>query len=123
MKEINRSETMKELTLDQTWVLCLRMWKWISRQCLKKGHEPVWRLKEIWLRQNGYAECIASNCFFCHWAKNSKRKVNFYLCEKCPGALVDPKFRCSSRLDINYRNKPRAFYKEIFRLNKIREDQ
>ena len=30
---------MRKLTLDETWDLCLQMWKWVSRQCLGKDCE------------------------------------------------------------------------------------
>lgn len=39
----------KKLTLNQTWVLCLRMWRWIVKvwQTPRYKRYAVWELKEI----------------------------------------------------------------------------
>lgn len=100
---------MKKRTLNQTWTLCLRMWRWIAKN---KGRTvKCYRLKAKWLRVNGFKYVVA-DCFFCDFAQNN--------CKRCPGKLVDPNFDCGSS-DYCYSKKPVAFYKELLRLNRIRK--
>jgi len=110
---------MKLLTVDETWVQCLAMWKWISRQC--KGKSLVWcndnvsDLKIRWLEKHGIRDGeISQNCFFCH-----KSGARYYICGKCPARQVDPEFSC---MDIGYSflTHPRKFYAKLKELNKIR---
>ena len=99
---------MKKRTLNQTWILCLRMWRW--RASGNNKRKPTWKAK--WLRDNGI-ESIRANCFFCAFAKTGS-------CEDCPGILVDPTFNCYNPAYC-FHEKPEAFYKELLRLNKIRK--
>ena len=102
---------MGKLTLNQTWVLCLRMWRWIA-EVWKKG-DNVERLKSKWLRENGFgAAGIHEHCFFCHYAPND--------CPKCPGRKVDEDFDCQDHDDYDYR-MPKSFLTELLRLNRIRK--
>ena len=103
---------MKKRTLNQTWVLCLRMWRSISKKWT--GRIPIWKLKAQWLKVNGFPDyTIEEDCFFCDYTKNSD-------CRQCPGKLVDRNFSCTNH-DYDYENEPVAFYKEILRLNRIRK--
>lgn len=108
----------KKLTLNQTWILCLRMWRWIAkvRQTPRYRRYDVHRLKEIWLRKNGFKpENMRAWCFFCDY------KGLWLLCEHaCPGALVDPDFNCCMD-NHHFETKPVEFYKELLRLNRIRK--
>ena len=99
------------MTLNQTWVLCLRMWQWIAKEW-EKGNS-VDKMKERWLEKNGYDIDIVLDCFFCDYANGN--------CKKCPGVLVDPKFFCHNDSKYHYYYKPKAFYKELLRLNRIRK--
>ena len=44
----------KKLTLNQTWVLCLKMWKWIAEQVKAGNEDDIEDLKEQWLKKNGW---------------------------------------------------------------------
>ena len=106
---------MRRRTLNQTWVLCLRMWRWIAKVWTLDG-PSVHDLKSLWLRNNGFTEGIDANCFFCDYNCRFKDEG----CESCPGYLVDSSFSCGSAT-YDYETKPVAFYKELFRLNRIRK--
>ena len=108
---------MKKLTLNQTWTLCLRMWKWIA-SVWKEG-DDVDTLKDQWLEENGF-ETIIQSCFFCDWANRGYDELRFSRCVDCPGKKVDKAFNC---LDITYHyyEDPKAFYAELLRLNRIRK--
>jgi len=109
---------MKKRTLNQTWVLCLRMWRWIAKvwQTPRYKQYNVLKLKEIWLRKNGFEpESLRAHCFFCDYKRQGT------LCHQtCPGALVDSCFNCY-HYDYDFEDKPVEFYKEILRLNRIRK--
>lgn len=106
---------MKKRTLNQTWVLCLRMWRSISKIWDKDGPN-IHNLKASWLRENGFALLdLKCNCFFCDWTGPDDNS-----CNNCPGKLVNPSFSCC-RLSYDYEDKPVAFYKELLRLNRIRK--
>ena len=122
---------MKKLTLNQTWVLCLRMWRWIAHKW-EEG-DVVWKLKDQWLIDNGYSDIdLQHDCFFCEWAvlqrlskRNEIQKRSEYIhgqgCKKwCPGCKVDSEFNCRNS-KYNYDLKPKAFYAELLRLNQIRK--
>lgn len=99
---------MKKRTLNQTWTLCLRMWRSIAKT--KNGMDVI-DLKQQWVEDNEIENLNGSNCFFCDYANS---------CSQCPGRLVDPDFRCENP-EYNYEDKPVAFYKELLRLNRIRK--
>lgn len=103
---------MKKRTLNQTWVLCLRMWRWIAKEKAKKSRKYVATLKRQWFRENGFTKWeVESDCFFCGYTQ---------FCCNCPGKLVDPTFDCNED-NYCYDSKPVAFYKELLRLNRIRK--
>lgn len=104
-----KEKKMKKRTLNQTWILCLRMFRWIIKQ--ENVEERIGTLKYQWISDNGFGY-VPAHCFFCDFGKGS--------CRKCPGKLVDPNFQCTAP-DYHYSLKPKAFYKELLRLNRIRK--
>ena len=120
---------MKRLTVDQTWEQCLKMWKWISRQC--KGKDTNWcethidYLKEEWLEKNGikYNE-ISQDCFLCD--RTTPKGDDWYECRKCPAKKIDRAFNCCEPDGFDdedgafFALYPRLFYAKLKELNKIR---
>ena len=107
---------MKKLTLDETWDLCLKMWKWISRETLKEDDRDVCDLKREWLSSNGFADKHVHNtCFFCEY-----RERRSAFCELCPAKKINDEFDCQHARRYNYYDHPREFYAELKRLDKIR---
>jgi len=107
----------KKRTLNQTWTLCLRMWRWIAKvwQTPRYRRYDISDLKRIWLKKNGYKNGLWCDCFFCDY------KSRGVPCSVgCPGAMVDRNFRCT-RFNYHWIRKPIEFYKELLRLNKIRK--
>ena len=101
---------MEKKTLNQTWILCLQMWRWIAKRW--KGNDgDVWGLKYKWLKENGFTR-VQGACFFCNFAGDD--------CDLCPGYLVDSSFMCSND-SYDYESNPVAFYQELLRLNRIRK--
>lgn len=112
---------MKKRTLDQTWTLCLQMCRSVSKKWAKADtitKESRWyvsKLKESWLRENGFGEeNLMSNCFFCDFQNPPGG------CSRCPGVLVNPSFNCYTQA-YHFINNPPAFYAELLRLNRIRK--
>ena len=106
----------KRRTLNQTWVLCLRMWRWIAKvwQTPRYRRYGVVKLKEIWLKESSF-RYIRADCFFCDYKGSDLR------CDKaCPGALISFSFSCTDE-EYSYEEKPVEFYKELMRLNRIRK--
>ncbi len=105
---------MKKRTLNQTWTLCLRMWRWIAKVWTPDGPH-IFVLKDRWLNENGFSEeSIFCNCFFCQFQKEIGG------CSQCPGKLINPSFSCYDVAYI-YQIKPVKFYQELLRLNRIRK--
>jgi len=106
---------MKKRTLNQTWTLCLRMWRSISKAKMANPRLWVSALKRRWLHDNGFKN-LKGDCFFCEFKKEKRG------CFGCPGKLVDTDtgFNCCTG-SYHYRYKPVAFYKELLRLNRIRK--
>ena len=111
---------MKKMNLNDTWKLCLQMWKWVAaevRKAEKQGH--LWcvnDLKGTWARKHGF-EGVKNHCFFCGYSIRHPRRGK-YGCN-CPAKKVDPSFDCCDS-PYNYNNKPIAFYNKIVELNKKR---
>ena len=82
---------MKKRTLNQTWTLCLRMWRHIAK-VWGESEWDVLTLKNDWLRANGLATNLSSgiynSCFFCDYNKGAGQLA----CGGCPGVLVDSSF-------------------------------
>ena len=103
----------KNLNLDQTWELCLEMWKWVIET---SGD------KHIWLEQNGYDNMYCS-CFFCEFASKSSTHngpMRMTLCPLCPGKAVDPSFHCEEDVPYSWCDNPEDFYKKLVELNNKR---
>ncbi len=116
---------MKRLTLDETWVLCLAMWKWIAKEgraATKAG--IVWdvcELKREWVDIHGFEKIkIYHNCFFCEYAHHySYEDIRGEGCNLCPARKIDKEFDCHND-EYYYFCYPIAFYKKLLALNKIR---
>ena len=114
---------MKRLTLDETWVLCLKMWKWTDEQIEEHGidYAEENNLKRLWLKKQRFRRNIVLNCFFCDYACKQGGFLNdLGNCPSCPGRLVRPNFHCEKRESYRWDEKPRKFYKKLVELNKIR---
>lgn len=98
-----------KMSLDDIWIECLRMWKWIDEKIGKKEDYDSDDLRENWGKINGYI----AGCFFCEWACR-----NGSSCNSCPGKLVDSEFNCFYRT-YSYCNYPHKFYQKLVRLHKI----
>ena len=110
---------MKRLTLDETWVLCLKMWKWIAKEVRadkKAGKDSVNALKQEWAEKHEF-ENIHQDCFFCEYAQ---RRDGLQDCRLCPAKRVDKDFHCMDAYECCFCCYPIAFYKKLLELNKIR---
>ena len=105
---------MKRLTLDQTWKLCLSMWRWIAKQIREGSKERVRNLKRIWVDKHGYTY-IMEDCFFCEYTRS--HDVMCY--PNCPGKKVDIGFSCTTH-DNEWSIKPIAFYNKLVSVNRKR---
>ena len=105
---------MKKRTLNQTWTLCLRMWRWIVKMKAKNNRRWISTLKSQWLHLNNVKIEGSHNCFFCELSNRHSS------CVRCPGKLVTRSFNCTNIM-YHYKNQPAAFYKELLRLNRIRK--
>lgn len=102
---------VSKLSLEKTWVECLRMWKWITQIGLPLTEEDVVALKHLYLTANGHNQhTILNDCYFCDYSSG--------LCVKCPGTLVDPNFNCMGYM--HYEEDPIGFYRLLIKLNKKR---
>lgn len=110
----------KELTLDETWKQCLRMWKWIAKRVKAGRKEGVEELKEEWLEKNWTGEPLKNGCFFCEYAQyyNTEEKCGCAM-YMCPGRLVNKRFSCCSKT-YHYEDHPIAFYNKLVSLNEKR---
>ena len=99
---------MKKRTLNQTWTLCLRMWRSVAGKWITGADVCI--LKKEWVKENEVS-AGPGNCFFCNYAET---------CLDCPGGLVDASFHCWNE-KYDYETNPPAFYKELLRLNRIRK--
>ena len=110
----------KKLTLNQTWTLCLKQWKWIIEQLDAGSEKAITVLKQEWLKRNGYkTKEIWATCFFCEYVASRR---NFSCQENCRARLIAKRFHCE-RAAYNYSFEPRKFYKVIFGLNEKRKAQ
>ncbi len=105
------------MTLDETWALCLEMWKWIMENHKEFGDVMI--LKEKWFADNEDAievGAIEADCFFCEY--NVSQRGSDEGCECCPGKLIDDYFSCSDP-NYSYFKKPKEFYAHILELHAI----
>ena len=97
-----------------------RMWKWVSENW--KPDQDVTCLKQQWLKQNGFKKHYRHSCFFCEYAYHFCEDDDFVaLCEHCPARLVtNQNWHCDSR-PHSWNETPKAFYRELVRLDKKRK--
>jgi hypothetical protein len=123
---MKRSKKMKKkLSLEKTWIECLKMWKWIVEQIKKDPNIGVITLKSEWLVKNKY-KGLEGNCFFCDYDQSTIDSnggiYNIKICKYCPGRLVNRKFNCEYT-SYDWYDKPIAFYKKLLELNRIRKSK
>ena len=104
--------TNKQLTIDGTWRLCLQLWRWVIKQYKLSGGS-IAMLKIDWFDSHWKGEYQHAHCFFCEYNGETIG------CNNCPGALVDPSFRCWNE-GKHYMSNPIEFFEELKRLNKKR---
>ena len=109
----------KRITLNQIWKNCLRMWKWIDKVWDKKNNVEVFILKKIWLNKWMPDINLNSDCFFCEWSIQNKKKGDTY-CTHCPGKLVSRSFECQWA-SYHYADHPKKFYKKLLELDAKRK--
>lgn len=108
---------MRELTLSETWKLCLSMWRWIAKQ-VRAGRTDVTSLKNEWIEKKGFgSEKILHHCFFCHYTAEDFEFSED--CNQCPARKIDPYFDCCGG-KYYYRPHPIAFYNKLVSLNRKR---
>ncbi len=111
---------MKRLNLDQTWVLCLKMWKWIAKEVKAGKTRDVDGLKKEWLQKHGFRDILAHDCFFCQYSNSRTKDMS---CRLCPAKKTAGKeYHCNDpdALFPCFSTHPIAFYKKLLALNKIR---
>lgn len=115
---------MKKLTLNKTWKLCLKMWRWIAKEKRNGNELPVIELKGKWTKRHGFKTLICNDCFFCQYAITHKMrvKVKGAGCSDCPGTKVDRLFYCEN-LGCTWDEEPVAFYKKLLALNRKRKER
>ena len=112
-------KNIKDMTIDEIWRECLAMWKWIATKRKEGNRQSVENLKYAWLEQHGYELNLPDNdCFFCEFTE--WWKWHGYRCDICPGALVDPSFRCQAST-CHYSIHPIQFYHKLVELNAKRK--
>ncbi len=111
---------MKKLTLDQTWKLCLSMWRWIAKKMKANKRLDVHDLKEQWLEIHGFKDgSVLCDCFFCEYDRNQGRISK---CVTCPGTKVSKingKLWCQNK-NADWRCDFSTFYNKLRSLNRKR---
>ena len=103
-----------KLTLDKSWELCLKQWRWIAKQIKAGDERNTVALKIAWCEKNGVGY-IKAYCFFCEYIINQSPSG----CSSCPARKIDKNFRCSQN-KYSYYDKPLKFYAKLLELNKKR---
>lgn len=107
--------SLRKLSLEETWKLCMSMWRWIAKQW-RAGRRDVDALKREWLEKHGYKGIkIYNDCFFCQYVA----KLKELSCSFCPGRKIDIIFNCN-RVEYNFKCNPIAFYNKLVSLNRKR---
>ncbi len=112
---------MKRLTLDQTWIECMRLWKHIARKvraAIKAGEKwNVDDLKREWCIKHG-CEGLNLSCFFCEYDDERQNRLGSRDCSFCPAKKIDKGFYCSEG-ELSCFDNPLDFYAELRRLHKL----
>ena len=116
---------MKKLTLDETWRLCLSMWRWIIKKLRINPELDIEELKDEWLEKHYPQIDLMSSCFFCEYDYQRRLKSKakrFWDCPFCPMRIVDKSLKafCCLNTDFWYEKKPIAFYNKLVSLNRKR---
>lgn len=112
----------RKLSLEQTWIKCLKMWKEMIEVHWKPGMTGN-KLKEIYFENHPkiIEEPLCGGCYFCDY--DTKRKGNNdEHCSNCPGRLINKKFDCHNE-SYHYDIKPKAFYRKLLELNTKRKSK
>ncbi len=112
---------MKKLTLDETWKLCLSMWRWIAKMKRAGSKRSVKELKGVWCKKHGLWD-VDNDCFFCEHVRQEGKRCTINSQTPCPGNKVDRSFVCINT-EYNYAQKPIKFYNKLVSLNKKRKAQ
>lgn len=112
---------MTKYTLDETWELCLQMWKWIAGQIKANPALDVADLKGEWTKEHNFVD-IDCNCFFCQYDTGKNEEWEEDECLQCPGRLVDPEFNCTNS-EYHYFRLPIEFSEQLLELDKKRKEQ
>ena len=124
---MRRFEEHVELSLDESWSECLRMWNDLDIEDYEDGYTGIDELKDDWLKANEYSG-VRYDCFFCDYAEriSGTRSVSAGMCRECPGRVVDKHFYCMNN-DIDYMEYPVALrdrlnvlYRRYKELNEVR---
>ena len=109
---------MKKLNLDETWRLCMSMWRHVKRRIQSGDKETVESLKASWATKHGYH--LDSDCFFCDYVDLRSDPLMDYSagCKLCPARKIDPEFHCKN-LTYHYRLKPIKFYNKLRSLYRL----
>lgn len=118
---------MKKLSLDETWDLCLQMWKWIAyHKSRKNDYHSVFLRKDKWLHDNKFKDGdVLTSCFFCEYVSKRRRRKSVDCSlgngadSLCPAAKIDEEFCCMNS-EYHYADYPIQFYKKLLQLNKKR---
>lgn len=111
------------MTLNETWRRCIKMWEWIVAELGEEGGRRAVELKYEYLRQHAPEDLrIVNACYFCERAATlaDKRKTKgLSPCYGCPGVKVDKTFLCSHN-KYAYDELPKKFLAKLKRLDKRR---
>ncbi len=114
-----RQYIMKKLNLDETWRLCLSMWRWIAKEVENGTDASIDGMKKRWLA--GHKMELGKDserCFFCEYFKKRK-KDGEYCFKHCPGRKIDKHFDCCN-YEYHYSGRPVKFYNKLVSLNRKR---
>ncbi len=111
---------VKKLTLNETWRLCLKMWRWIAKQVKEGTKKSTDKLKLEWLKNNWAGKKLYGSCFFCEYLEKHPKAGNACpSCPSCPAVMIDPKFSCMGTA-YDYEGYPIKFYNKLVSLNRKR---
>ena len=111
---------MKKLTLDETWRLCLSMWRWIAKEKRNGSLSHVSDLKIRWLESHGFDPSdLRDECFFCEYDLRRYDIGRNQVCSRCPAKKIAEWFDCADE-DHHWACSPIAFYNKLVSLNKKR---
>ena len=111
---------MKKLNLDETWRLCLSMWRLVAKKKKAESPKSIKGLKEEWAEKHGYEDKLQDDCFFCEYNNKRGGKNWMNLCQLCPGKKVNKEFHCERGNNPRWNKQPVKFYNKLVSLNRKR---